>query len=394
MSFNWPLASTTWGQDEVSAGISILESGNTTMGKDVKYFETEFADYFGSKFAIMANSGSSANLLILAALLIKFKNRIRPGMEIIVPAVSWATTYYPVNQCGFTLRFVDVDIDTLCISTESIKAAINENTFAIFAVNLLGQPAPLQELKNLADDHNLILIEDNCESMGAEIGGKACGTFGLAGSFSTFYSHHINTMEGGMVLTDDEELKDIITSLRAHGWTRELDDTNHIYNKSGDPWEDKFRFVLPGFNFRPLEISGRIGSIQLKKLEGFLENRRENMNMFNETFGSVPGIKLQSGPGSSSSFGFSMILENFSGVKFSKVVSQLQQLGVETRPIVSGNFTKQPVMKFLNFQLSEKLQNADIVHNSGFFIGNHHFDLRHSIKNLKEPLLEIIYVNE
>jgi len=376
----YELASTTWGDEERASIERVLNSGITTMGREVRNFESDFAQQFGVKHAIMVNSGSSANLLAIAALTFKSKNPIRRGQEIIVPAVSWSTTYYPVNQYGLRLRFVDIDPDSLCIDINAVEEAINENTAAIFVVNLLGQPAQLDRLKDIADKNKIYLIEDNCESMGAALHGKACGTWGILGTFSTFFSHHISTMEGGVIVTDDDELKDILISLRAHGWTRELEDQNLVYPKSGNEWDDKFRFVLPGYNLRPLEMEGAIGISQLRKLDKFIRARQKNHELFISTFSKYKDIKIQSGVGVSSSFGFSIVLERELSGKRSSLINEFKSAEIETRPIVSGNFTSQPVMGLLDFKITSQLPIASHVHDNGLFLGNHHFDLSAEIE--------------
>ena len=200
----YPLASTTWDDLEIKAATRLLESNKLTMGAEVKTFEEDFARYSGTKFAVMFNSGSSANLGMLTALRYQKNSTLRDGDEVIVPAVSWSTTYYPINQAGLVIKFVDVNLETLNLDVDLVEQAITEKTKVILAVNLLGNPAELVRLKKLAEKHNLILIEDNCESLGAEIEGEKAGTFGLAGSYSFFFSHHICTMEGGMVTTNSK----------------------------------------------------------------------------------------------------------------------------------------------------------------------------------------------
>jgi CDP-6-deoxy-D-xylo-4-hexulose-3-dehydrase len=291
-----------------------------------------------------------------------------------VPAVSWSTTYYPVNQCGFILDFIDIDPETLNIDTNLVRAAITSKTKAIFAVNLLGNPANLFELRKIADDFGILLIEDNCESLGAEINGKKTGSFGIAGSHSFFFSHHICTMEGGMVTTDSLELAENMVSLRAHGWTRGLPDQNSVFNKSNNYWEDFFRFVLPGYNLRPLEISGAIGQIQLAKFPSFLEARRKNAEKFIKLFSGSNSYQLQKEIGESSWFGFSIVLRNKLKGKRELLLKVLEKNNVVTRPIVAGNFTINPVMKHLQYKDLPALPGANLIHSEGFFIGNHHFD--------------------
>ncbi len=375
----YKLASSTWGLEERESILRVLDSERTTMGARVQEFERDFAEYVGSKYAIMVNSGSSANLLAIAALSHKKVNRLLPGQEIIVPAVSWATTYYPLNQYGLTCRFVDVDADSLCMDIQAVANSINENTAAIFAVNLLGQPSNLVELHNLAKSHGIYLIEDNCESFGATISNKQCGTWGVLGTFSTFFSHHISTMEGGLIVTDDDELRDIVVSLRAHGWTRELNEENHVFPKVGKDWDDRFRFVLPGYNVRPLEIEGAVGIEQLKKFPQFLSSRRTNHANFQETFGRFEDIRLQSGPGATSSFGFSILLEGKLRGRRESLLKAFEFAGIESRPIVSGNFARQPVLSKLKAIIPEEMPVADHIHENGLFLGNHHFDLTEEI---------------
>ena len=384
----YKLASSTWDKEEYDSISNVIESTQLTMGKKVAEFERAFAHFVNARYAIMVNSGSSANLLAVASLLYKKNKPIRPDQEIIVPAVSWGTTYYPVSQYGLTLHFVDIDPNTLCMDVAKVKEAINKNTAAIFAVNLLGQPAELDKLRAIASEAKIYLIEDNCESMGATLEGKQCGTWGILGTFSTFFSHHISTMEGGLVVTDDEELRDILVSLRAHGWTRELSETNHVYNKIGNDWEDKFRFVLPGYNLRPLEIEGAIGIAQLKKLPLILEERIRNLEFFNDVFGQFASIRLQSGPGQSSSFGFSLVLEGKYQGKRRELQQAFDASGIESRPIVSGNFARQPVIQKLKTVMPKSLPVADDIHENGLFLGNHHFNLEKEIKYAAEVFVE------
>jgi CDP-6-deoxy-D-xylo-4-hexulose-3-dehydrase len=383
---NFPLASSTWGSEEYAAIDRVVRSGNFTMGEEVKKFENEFASLFGSKFALMFNSGSSANLALLSALKYRRNSTFLPGDEVIVPAVSWSTTYYPVNQIGGVLRFVDIDIKTLNIDVAEVKKSINSKTRAIFAVNLLGNPCHMEEISKIADDYGLDLIEDNCESMGARLNSKSLGTFGLGGTFSTFFSHHISTMEGGVLVTDDLELFEAAHSIRAHGWTRGLEAENSVHNKTNNPWDDLFTFVLPGYNLRPLEFEAAIGREQIKKLPQFVSVRRENASFFLDLMADVPGFLLQKEIGESSWFGFSIILiEHLSGMR-EELVKLLTSLGVESRPIVAGNFTRNPVMRHLDHAPLGPLPNADKVHGDGIFVGNHHYNIYEKLELLANSL--------
>lgn len=382
----YPLATTTWGESELAALQEVIASGRFTMGPKVAQFEQEFADYFGSRFAVMVNSGSSANLIAIAAAVLDPNIDLNAGDEVIVPAVSWATTYYPLQQYGLRPRFVDIDLDSLNLDLDLVEEAIGPRTRAIFAVNLLGNPNDYVRLGEIAERHGLVVVEDNCESLGARHSNHAAGTFGIMGTFSAFFSHHISTMEGGLVLTDDERLRQYLMSLRAHGWTRELPVRNHVHDKTGDPFNDLFRFVLPGYNVRPLEMSGALGIEQLKKVPFLIAGRRENASYFTDKFSSLPGVRTQRETGESSWFGFSMILEDHLAGRRSDVVSALTAAGVEVRPIVAGNFALNPVMKYLDAIVPESLPAADKVHVDGLFVGNHHFPIHQGIDLIYETI--------
>ena len=387
----YPLACTSWNQNELDAMQRVISTGSYSMGKEVRLFEEQFADYFGKKYAIMANSGSSANLLMIAALFFKKQNPLKAGDEVIVPAISWSTTYTPLQQYGLKVKFVDIDLDTLNFDLVALESAISDKTKAIFAVNLLGNPNDFKRIKEIINNREIILLEDNCESMGAEFEGEKAGSFGLMGTFSTFFSHHISTMEGGLVITDDEELYHIMLSLRAHGWTRNLPDNNFVSGeKSKNPFDESFKFVLPGYNLRPLEFSGAIGQEQLMKLDGFVQERRNNAEIFNKLISKIHGIRIQKEIGESSYFGFSIILDENIGISRDMVVSKLISKGIECRPIVTGNFTKNPTIKYFNYTIHNNLINADNADKNGFFIGNHHYNLEKEIEYFANVLNELL----
>ncbi len=392
MKINYSLASPTWGEEEYNAMQNVIASGNFTMGKNVLVYEESFAKKFGSKYSIMVNSGSSANLLAVAALFYKNENALKKGDEVIVPAVSWATTYYPLYQYGLKIKFVDINLLTLNLDLDCLKDAISDKTRLIFAVNLLGNPNDYNAINEIIKDKNIILLEDNCESMGADYEGKKTGSFGLMGTYSSFFSHHISTMEGGMINTNDEEIYHILLSLRAHGWTRQLPDVNKVSGKKSNNWfEESWNFVLPGYNVRPLELSGAIGIEQLKKLDSFVEIRRRNAEYFKKQFESISGITTQKEIGKSSWFGFSIILLPETGKKRDDLVELLMKNGVECRPIVSGNFTKNKVISYFDYEISGELSNSDLIDKHGLFIGNHHYDLTGQIASVAELVKKFLY---
>ena len=385
--FKYTLAAETWSEEEYKALQEVIDSGMFTMGKKVAEFEKQFAEFFGSKYAVMVNSGSSANLLAVASLFYKKENYLNQGDEIIVPAVSWSTSYFPLLQYGLKLKFVDIDLETLNYDLNELKSAITSNTRAILVVNLLGNPNDFEEINKIIKDKNIIIIEDNCESMGAEFNGKKTGTFGIVGTFSTFFSHHISTMEGGVIVTDDEEIYHILLSLRSHGWTRHLPKINKVTGqKSDNKFEESFKFVLPGYNVRPGELNAAVGIEQMKKLPAFLENRRRNAEKFISLFKNHPNYIIQKETGKSSWFGFSIIVRKESKKTRDEIIKRLENNNIEVRPIVAGNFVKNPVIRFFDYEIHNNLKNADYISDNGFFVGNHHFDISLQLNKLYEIL--------
>ena len=382
----YTLASSTWDAKELDAIQSVIDKDMFTMGDSVFKFEKEFADYLGVKHCVMTSSGSTANLISIAALFFTKKNNLKRGDEVIVPAVSWSTTYFPLQQYGLKLKFVDVDIHTLNYDLNALESAISDQTKLIVAVNLLGNPNDFDAINKLIAGKEVLLFEDNCESMGAEYKSKQAGTFGVMGTFSTFFSHHMSTMEGGFVATDDEEIYHILLSLRAHGWTRNLPKNNHVSNKSDDWFTESFRFVLPGYNVRPLEMSGAIGSVQLQKLPNFLENRRNNAKFFVSLFTNHPDFYIQKDIDNSSWFGFSLIIKPNSNLKRGDVVKKLSDNNIECRPIVTGDFTQNEVMKFFDYEIHGELKNARYLHENGLFIGNQQINIEKEIQFLFDVL--------
>jgi len=387
MTNSYPLATSTWDEKELNAIQSVIDKDIFTMGDSVKQFEEDFAKFLDKKYCVMVSSGSTANLIATAALFYTKNPMLKRGDEVIVPAVSWSTTYFPLQQYGLKLKFVDIDLETLNYDLEALKSAITENTKMIMTVNLLGNPNDFDKINKMIKDKDIFILEDNCESMGAEYKGKQTGTFGVMGTFSTFFSHHMATMEGGFVTTDDEELYHTLLSMRAHGWTRNLPKENKVCTKSDDWFEESFRFVLPGYNVRPVEMSGAIGIEQLKKLPSFLNQRRKNARVFVELFKDHKDFMIQKDIDNSSWFGFSLIIKSTSKLKRKDVIKKLQDNKIDCRPIVTGNFTRNDVMKFFDYEIHEELTNADYLHDNGFFIGNSQVCLEEEIKYLAEVLI-------
>jgi len=245
----------------------------------------------------------------------------------------------------------------------------------------LGNPNKFDYINDLISTKNIYLFEDNCESLGAKFNGKQAGTFGIAGSYSTFFSHHISTMEGGLVTTDDEELFHIMLSIRSHGWTRHLPKKNHVTGiKSDDDFNESFKFVLPGYNLRPGELHGALGIQQLKKLDEIIDARRKNAKFFIKLFSQLKMIQIQKEIGESSWFGFSIILRDNCSFQRSVLIELFSKNEIECRPIVSGNFLKNDVLKYYNYEIHGELTNAEHLEKNGLFIGNHHYDISNEIE--------------
>ena len=386
MTVKYPLAASTWDEEEYDALNRVIKSGNFSMGEEVRAYEREFADQFETRFAVMVNSGSSANLLMTASLFYTRNKslKLEPGDEVIVPAISWSTTYNPLAQYGLRMKFVDVDAATLNYSMDALREAVTDDTRAIMVVNLLGNPNDFSEIQKIVSNRNIVIIEDNCESMGARFEGKNAGTFGVMGSFSSFFSHHISTMEGGMVVTDDEELYHIMLSLRAHGWTRDLPQENHVVGKKNDEsFCESFRFVLPGYNLRPLEMSGALGREQIRKLPKLIQGRRDNGLEVQEKLSNHRLFMIQEEIGQSSWFGFSLVLRPDADMTRAEFISRLAEKGFECRPIVAGNFARSEVVQYFQHEIHGDLENADYVDARGLFIGNHHYPISEAIEVLK-----------
>jgi CDP-4-dehydro-6-deoxyglucose reductase, E1 len=387
---NYPLATNTWDEKELNAIQLVIGRNNFTMGDSVEQFEKDFSRFMNRKYCLMVSSGSAANLIATAALFYTKNPRLKRGDEVIVPAVSWSTTYYPLQQYGLRLKFVDIDLETLNYDIDALNSAITEQTKMIMVVNLLGNPNDFDMINNLINGKDIFILEDNCESMGAEYKGKKTGLFGIMGTFSMFFSHHISTMEGGFVVTDDEELYHVLLSIRAHGWTRDLPYKNHVSSKSDDWFEESFKFILPGYNVRPIEMSGAIGIEQLKKLPFFLKKRRENAKLFIELFKDHPSFIIQKNIDNSSWFGFSLIIRPESKLKRKNIIIGLQENQIDCRPIVTGNFTKNEVMQYFDYEVHQELTNANYLHENGFFVGNGHTCLRNELKLLLNTLNSLV----
>lgn len=365
----------TFGGDEINAALDVLFSTFVTMGKKVRTFETEYAKEFGHKYGVMSNSGSSANLLAVAALCnFQTKDRLNPGDEVIVPALSWATTVWPLVQHNLVPVFVDCDPKTYNFDLNKLEAAIAPKTRAIKLVHVYGNPCNMDSLMAIAKKHNLIVIEDSCESMGAYYKNKAVGTFGRIASFSFYFSHHITTLEGGISVTDDFELTETLRVLRAHGWSREADEHAKYVEKHKDI-DPRFIFINTGYNLRPTELQAAMGSKQLPKLAQLVKNRRAVVHAYQNKFEKWKDIfdfQEEEKDAYSSWFGFGFVLKENAKFTVKEITSYLQANKIETRPIIAGNMAAHPAFEHINYRISGNLDNANRIMRRGFAIGCHH----------------------
>ena len=358
------------------------------MGPFVSKFEKSFAKKFNRKYAVMVNSGSSANLLSIASLFYKKDNPLKAGDEVIVPALAWSTTYFPLRQYNLKIRLCDIDLNTLNYDINDLKKKINKKTKLIVGVSILGNPARLDLLTKICKEKKIYLFEDNCESLGAKINKKLTGTFGELSTSSFFFSHHISTIEGGMISTNNRELYDICKSLRAHGWTRDLSNSK-IFKKKNDEFYENYRFILPGYNVRPQEINGAIGVEQIKKFDKMIGIRRKNAKIFQDLFHDDERFKIQKETGSSSWFAFTMIA-NPNKIDKLKIFKTFKNNKIDFRMITGGNIASHDVVKYLKISKKDlNLPNANYVHKYGFFIGNHPRLIEKELIFLKKTLKDI-----
>ena len=369
-----PLSVPTYGAEEVVEALDSLVSTWVTMGKKVKSFESAFAQYLGTQHALMVNSGSSANLLALSVLTNPtLSNPLIPGDEIITPAVTWATTVFPIVNVGALPVLVDVGQRSFNLDPEEVERAITPRTRAILLVHLLGNPCEMAPLQDIARRHNLYLVEDACEAHGAEYRGQKVGSFGDLATFSFFFSHHISTIEGGMVVTANESMAELCRALRVFGWVRDLKDRDELA-KTYPAIDSRFLFVNSGFNLRPTEVQGAFGIHQLPRLETFIEERRANAAYWTEHLRQLSDhlILAEESPGTRHVwFGYPITVRPEAPFSRQDLVTFLEARGLETRPIMAGNIAEQPAMRLFPHRPAGSLPNARFITRNSFIIGNH-----------------------
>lgn len=364
----------TYDAEEVFEFLQCLLGTEVTMGPKVKCFEQEFAKRFGHGHAVMVNSGSSANLLAVAGIANQaVTGHLKPGDEVVVPALCWSTTVWPLLQHQLVPVIVDADPKTLNIDPAEVAKAIGPRTRAIMPVPIYGNPCDMDTLTAIARKHNLTMIEDSCESLGATYQGKHVGSFGRVGTFSFYYSHHITTLEGGMVVTDDFELAETMRALRAHGWVREMDQPQKYLDAHAEI-DPKFLFVNIGYNLRATEPQGAMGSLQLKKLDRFVRIRTDNAEHWLKVLAPMKDLFdfVSVTPNAASSwFGFPMVVKPGAPFSVRDLMDYMRSRGIEMRPLNAGNIAGQPAIKPYPHRVVGNLPRVNYIWKNGFTFGNH-----------------------
>ncbi|RKY12512.1 MAG: DegT/DnrJ/EryC1/StrS family aminotransferase [Planctomycetota bacterium] len=376
-NIQFPLVDSSYDNQEILSCIGTLLGGQLTMGHQVAKFEAAFSEFIGLPYSVMVNSGSSANLLVFSAITnpLRDKHLLR-GDKVAIPAVCWSTSLWPIIQTGLIPVLIDVDPETLNVSIECLKDALSQHDIkAIMMVHVLGNSTELGELLELAKNNKLILIEDTCESLGSRYLDNYLGSLGDFGTFSFYFSHHITTIEGGMVIAKTQEDMDLLRCLRTHGWSREQSnrqDLEQTYNHI-DP---RFLFINMGYNLRPMEIQAAFGLEQINRLGHMNKHRRENANKLRKAFSEHPLWKHQLYfPKATKDldpcwFGFPFLVDE--NINCKRFAHELLNCGIDTRPIISGNMALQPAIKHFNVDLSmAPFAGAQEIHDRGFFIGCH-----------------------
>jgi CDP-6-deoxy-D-xylo-4-hexulose-3-dehydrase len=386
------LSEPTFGADEVVEAIESLLSTWVTMGKKVECFEEQWADYVGTDHAVMVNSGSSANLLALEALR---GSRIQEGDEVIVPAVSWSTSLFPILDVETTPVLVDVDEDTYTIDVDAFEAAVTDDTAAVVLVHLLGNPCERDRILEICEEHDRAVVEDCCEAHGASYAGRKVGSFGEMGTFSFFFSHHISTIEGGMIVTNSDKHARRLKMSRAHGWIREIEEEHkeRFRNEHSDI-DERFLFATHGYNLRPTEIQGAFGIHQLRKLDEFVSIRHETASYLNDRLvDHVDYLRLlEERDGTMCSwFAYPLVVRERAPFDRDDLQEHLEECRIETRPILAGNLARQPAMDEIDHRVVGNLDVANEIHDNGLFIGNHHMidvDVRRYIGDCIEEFIQ------
>ena len=369
----YPLIENPYRKIDLNAAKNVISSGRITIGKYTNLFESKFSNKLNTKYSLMVNSGSSANLLAIQCLINPYrKKRLKIGDEVLIPALCWSTSLWPIIQSGLKPVFVDINPNTLNIDLKLLQKKITNKTKAIMLVHVLGNSTEMNLLLKIIKKNKLILIEDTCESLGSKFNNKYLGTFGDISTFSFYSSHQISSGEGGMISCKTEEDYEIIKALRSHGWSRGLKNEKFIANKYKN-LDKRFIFYNSGFNLRPTDISAAIGLSQFNDFEKLKLTRNINRNKIVNRLKNNTRIKTYltfieaNNLVSPSWFSIPILIKN--KIKRKLFIKKIEQKGIETRPIISGNFLKQPAIKKYKIKQNEKFIYADLINDTGFFIG-------------------------
>jgi CDP-6-deoxy-D-xylo-4-hexulose-3-dehydrase len=334
----------------------------------VREFEEAWSRWQGCKYSVYVNSGSSANLIMLS--LMKQRDGWRDGDEVIVPAVTWVTNISPVFQCGLKPVFMDINLEDFSFNYDQLAAKITEKTRAIFVTHLIGFPADIHRIEKIIGDRKIEILEDCCESHGAMVRDKKIGNLGICSSFSFYWGHHMTTVEGGMVCTNDEEIYKMALLKRSHGLARELPPQHHQEYKDKHPNIDfNFLFLTDGFNFRNTELHAVLGLSQIQHLDRYIRIRNENYKKFLEILQLYKDFLMLPYKEGMSSFSLPLIFRNIEDKEAFQGI--IHQAGIESRPVISGNLMRQPFLK--QYIDGSEFTNAEFLHTNAFYIGNNQF---------------------
>lgn len=366
MKFKYPLLDDAFSKEDINSAIKVVKSKRITMGIKTLEFEKKFGNFIKSKYCLMVNSGSSANLLAFFALINPLKKkRLKKGDECLVPAVCWSTSLWPIYQSGLTPKFVDVDKKTFSINLDTIKKNVTKKTKAIMILNVLGNCSEIDKISEFANKNNIYLIEDNCESLGSSFKNKMLGTFGNFSTFSFYYSHQLTAGEGGMIVCKNKNDYRILQSLRAHGWDREISKRKNTFN-----------FINQGFNLRPMDITAAIALSQLKRFKKMVKIRKRNRDQIIDRLKKSIKWKNQftffeaNKNLQPSWFSLPLLINKKFVDKKKKYLKYLEKNNIETRPIISGNFANQKCIDLHKIKYQKnKLINSQEIEDRGFFIG-------------------------
>jgi CDP-4-dehydro-6-deoxyglucose reductase, E1 len=386
----YPLSLATYDLEEILAAVDSLCSFRTTMWEKTAEFERQFHKRMGHAEAVMVNSGSSADLLIMFALVNPQTKLLAPGDEVLVPSVTWPTQIWSAMMAGLKVRLVDTNPLTLNMDLQDLENKITSRTRAISLVHLMGNPCDMVRISALCEKYHLLLTEDCCEALGSKFNRQPVGTFGIASSYSFFFSHHITTMEGGMIGCQDQTLSDIFRLLRAHGWAR---NAKYLQAEPQAGLDPRYMFLNWGFNVRPTELQAGFGLEQLKRMPVFHAQRLENVRYFQEQIRPYTGlIRLMHVEPKAECSWFALPIMLTAECPFTKAefLSYLEEQGVETRPIVAGNLALQPVCKIFPELQDANLPGANIVHERGFYLGLYPFDSKQLVGRLAETFERFI----